>query len=63
MIKLAWGVTVWKYRLQKCVTLSPNEENFISITEACKVLLWMNIFLQEFDFVQDKYMLLESDFS
>lgn len=63
MIKFAWGVAAWKYRLQECVTLSTNEENFISITESCKNLLWMNIFLEEFDFVQDKYILLESNFS
>lgn len=47
----------WQSRLQKCVALSTIEAEFIAITEACKELLWLKKYLQEFGFVQDKYVL------
>jgi hypothetical protein len=57
MIKFAGGAVAWQSRLQKCVALSTTEAEFIAITEACKELLWLKKFLQELDFVQDKYVL------
>ncbi|KAI5428721.1 hypothetical protein KIW84_033639 [Lathyrus oleraceus] len=57
MIKFSGGAVAWKSRLQKCVTLSTTEVAFISITEACKKLLWLKKFLQELGFVQYKYVL------
>jgi len=37
--------------------LSTTEIEFIVITESCKELLWVKKFVQELDFVQDKYLL------
>ncbi|RDX83891.1 hypothetical protein CR513_35144, partial [Mucuna pruriens] len=49
LIKFAGGT--------KCVALSITEAEFVAITEACKELLWVKIFLQELGFIQDKYLL------
>nr|KYP59970.1 Retrovirus-related Pol polyprotein from transposon TNT 1-94 [Cajanus cajan] len=57
LIKFAGGAVAWQSRLQRCVTLSTTEAEFIAITEACKELLWLKKFLQELGFVQDKYPL------
>nr|KYP56164.1 Retrovirus-related Pol polyprotein from transposon TNT 1-94 [Cajanus cajan] len=57
LIKFAGGVVAWQSRLQRCVALSTTEAEFISITEACKELLWLKKFLQELGFVQEKYPL------
>ena len=57
MIKFEGGAVTWQSRLQRCVALSTTEAEFISITEACKELLWVKKFLQELGVVQDKYLL------
>nr|KYP49356.1 Retrovirus-related Pol polyprotein from transposon TNT 1-94 [Cajanus cajan] len=57
LIKFAGGVVAWQSRLQRCVALSTTEAEFISITEACKELLWLKKFLQELGFVHKKYPL------
>ena len=57
MIKFVGGAVTWQSRLQRCVALSTIEAEFISITEACKELLWVKKFLQELGVVQDKYIL------
>ena len=57
-IKFAGGVMTWESKLLKCVALSTTKAKFIAITEACKELLWVKKFLQELDFVEDKYLLL-----
>nr|KYP47620.1 Retrovirus-related Pol polyprotein from transposon TNT 1-94 [Cajanus cajan] len=57
LINFAGGAVAWQSRLQRCVTLSTIEAEFIAITEACKELLWLKKFLQELSFVQDKYPL------
>ncbi|KAK7405387.1 hypothetical protein VNO78_06644 [Psophocarpus tetragonolobus] len=58
LIKFAGGAVAWQSKLQKCIALSTTETEFIAITEACKELLWLKKFLQEFGFVQDSYSLL-----
>nr|KYP50219.1 Retrovirus-related Pol polyprotein from transposon TNT 1-94 [Cajanus cajan] len=57
LIKFIGGVVAWQSRLQRCVALSTTEAEFIAITKVCKELLWLKKFLQELDFVQDKYPL------
>jgi len=56
-INFVGGVVAWQSRLQRCVTLSTTEAEFIVITEACKELLWLKKFLQELGFRQDNYSL------
>lgn len=57
MIKFAGGIVAWHSRLQKCVARSTIEAKLIEIIEACKELLWLNFFLHNLGFVQDKYVL------
>ncbi|GKF46467.1 hypothetical protein Tco_0136269, partial [Tanacetum coccineum] len=45
----------WQSRLQKCVTLSTTEVEYVAATEACKELLWLKKFLQELGFKQQRY--------
>nr|KYP32120.1 Retrovirus-related Pol polyprotein from transposon TNT 1-94 [Cajanus cajan] len=45
LIKFAWGVIACQSRLQRCVTSSTIEAEFIAIIEACKELLWLKKFL------------------
>jgi len=47
----------WQFRLQNCITLSTIEIELIATTEACKELLWINFFLQELGFQQQRYVL------
>nr|KYP60460.1 Retrovirus-related Pol polyprotein from transposon TNT 1-94 [Cajanus cajan] len=57
LIKFVAGAMAWQSRLQRCVTLSTTEAEFIAITKACKELLWLKKFLQELGFVLEKYPL------
>ncbi|XP_075492611.1 LOW QUALITY PROTEIN: zinc finger protein GAI-ASSOCIATED FACTOR 1-like [Primulina tabacum] len=54
LITFAGGAVSWQSKLQKCVTLSTTEAEFIAATEACKEMLWMKGFLEELRFVQDQ---------
>ncbi|GJZ90347.1 hypothetical protein Tco_0662274 [Tanacetum coccineum] len=45
-------------RLQKCVTLSTTEAEYMAAAEACKELLWLKRFLQELGFKQQRYAVL-----
>jgi hypothetical protein len=47
LITYSGGAVSWQSRLQKCITLSTTEAEYIAITEATKELLWMKKFLQE----------------
>ena len=47
----------WQSRLQKCVSLSTTEAELIVVVEACKELLWMNLFLGELVCAQERYVL------
>ena len=53
LITFAGGAVSWQSRLQKCVTLSTTEPEFIAATEACKKFLWIKKFLNELNFHQD----------
>ena len=52
LITLSGGAVSWQSRLQKCITLSTAEVEFIAATKACKELLWMKQFLRELGFKQ-----------
>ncbi|RDX71699.1 hypothetical protein CR513_48913, partial [Mucuna pruriens] len=58
--RVHWNVVKWILRGScglKCVALFTTETKFISITKACKELLWVKKFLQELGFVQHKNLL------
>jgi ATP-binding cassette subfamily B (MDR/TAP) protein 1 len=57
MMTYAEGEVSWKSRLQKCVSLSTIDAEYIATVDACKEVLWMQNFLQELDMKQEKYTL------
>ena len=50
------GAISWQSKLQKCVSLSTTEVEYIATTEARKDMLWMKRFLQELDLKQRDYI-------
>lgn len=43
-----WDTTIsWMSRLQKCITLSTIEAEYVAISEAGKEMVWLHNFLQE----------------
>lgn len=52
------GVVSWQLGLQKCVALSTTEDEYMIATEACKDLLWMKRFMQDFRLLQKHYMVI-----
>ena len=54
LMTFAVGAVPWQSRLQKCVSLSTTEAEYIAAVEACKEVLWMKNFLQE-SHKQEKY--------
>jgi hypothetical protein len=57
MITYAGGGVSCQSRLQKCVSLTTIDAEYIAAVDACKEVLWMQNFLQELDTKQDKYTL------
>ena len=51
------GAISWQSKLQKCVTLSTTEAEYIAMTEAGKEMFWMKRFLQDLGLKQDEYVL------
>ena len=43
------GAISWQSKLQKFISLSTTEAEYIAATEAGKEMLWMKLFLQELD--------------
>ncbi|GJV32620.1 putative RNA-directed DNA polymerase [Tanacetum coccineum] len=58
LITFAGGAVLWQSRLQKCVALSTTEAKYVAAMKACKELLWLKRFLQEFGFKQQRYVVL-----
>ena len=52
------GAISWQLKLQKCVSLSTTEAEYIAATEAGKKMLWMKQFLQELDLKHRDYIVL-----
>jgi hypothetical protein len=50
------GAVSWQPKLQKCVSLSTTEAEYIAATEAGKEMLWMKQFLQDLGLKQDEYV-------
>ena len=53
----AGGAISWQSMLQKCVSLSTIEVEYIVATEVGKEMLWMKQFLQELDLKQRDYII------
>ena len=49
------GAVSWQSRLQKCVSPSTTDAEYIVAVDACKEVLWMKNFLQELGIKQEKY--------
>ena len=47
----------WVSRLQKIVTISTTESEYVAATEACKELIWLMSFMKELGKEQDKCQL------
>lgn len=56
LFTFAQGATSWQAKLQKCVSLSIIEAEYIAATEVAKEMLWMKWFLQELDLRQKDYI-------
>ena len=50
------GAISWQSKLQKCVTLSTTEAEYIAATEAGKEMVWLKQFLQELGLHQKEYV-------
>jgi hypothetical protein len=57
MMTYTGGAFSWQSRLQKCVSLSTTDVEYIAAVDACNEVLWMRNFLQELDMKQEKYNL------
>ncbi|KAA0040427.1 Retrovirus-related Pol polyprotein from transposon TNT 1-94 [Cucumis melo var. makuwa] len=57
LMTFADGAVSWQSRLQKCVTLSTTEAEYIAAAEAYKEMLWMKRFIQELGFKQQRYVI------
>ncbi|KAK9665101.1 hypothetical protein RND81_14G090300, partial [Saponaria officinalis] len=56
--EILWGGAVsWQSKLQKCVSLSTTEAEYIAAVEACKEMLWLKNFSLELGQKQEKYIL------
>nr|KYP66486.1 Retrovirus-related Pol polyprotein from transposon TNT 1-94 [Cajanus cajan] len=50
------GAISWQSKLQKCISLSTTEAEYVAATEAGKEMLWMKKFLQELGLKQEEYI-------
>lgn len=50
------GAISWLSRLQKCVSLSTTEAEYVAATEAGKEMLWLKRFFQELGVQQEEYI-------
>ena len=57
LFTFAGGAISWQSKLQKCVSLSTTEAEYIAATEAGKEMLWMKGSLQELDLKQKDYII------
>jgi hypothetical protein len=57
LMTYAGGAVSWQSRLQKCVSQSTTEAEYIAAVDAGKEVLWMKNFLQELGVKQEKYVL------
>jgi ATP-binding cassette subfamily B (MDR/TAP) protein 1 len=57
MMTYTGGAVSWQSRLQKYVSLSTTDAEYIAAVDACKEVLWMKNFLQELNMKQEKYIL------
>jgi hypothetical protein len=57
LMTYAGGAVSWQSRLQKCVSLSTTDAEYIAAVEAAKEVLWMKNFLQELGMKQENYNL------
>ena len=55
LVTFAGGAVSWQSRLQKCISLSKTEAEYIAAAEACKEVFRMKIFLHELGHKQAKY--------
>ena len=51
------GAVSWQSRLQRCVTLSTTEAEYVAITEGCKEMLWMKRLFKELGIRQNTFVL------
>ena len=56
LFTFAGGAVSWQSRLQKCVTLSTTEVEYITVTEVGKKIFWLKKFFQELGLKQSKYV-------
>jgi hypothetical protein len=56
LFTFAGGAISWQSKLQKCVTLSTTEVEYIVATEVGKEMLWMKRFLLDLGLKQDEYV-------
>lgn len=56
LITFAGGAVSWQSKLQKCVTLSTAEAEYVAVTETSKEMLWMKNFLIELGHDQVDYV-------
>jgi hypothetical protein len=62
MMTYVGGVVSWQSRLQKCVSLSITDVEYIAAVDACKGVLWMKNLLQGLGLKQEKYNLFCQEF-
>ena len=54
LFTFAGGDISWQSKLQKCVSLSTTESEYIATTKARKEMMWVKRFLQELDLKQKR---------
>lgn len=57
MMTFAGEVVSWKSRLKKCVALSTTKVEYITTTEASKVIVWMKKVLKELGVGQENFVI------